>query len=69
VGLLVEADPPVERNGESWSRLVIVMFGGTDSRLVALGVKEDRDLSEGVVDPADVCSLGYGEFLNEGETT
>jgi hypothetical protein len=68
-GLLVDADPPVERNGESWPRLVIVMFGYGDSRLVILGLRWDRDLSDGIVDPADLVALGYGELLTEGEAT
>jgi hypothetical protein len=56
-GLLADADPPVERDGESWSELVLTFDGRA---YMVFGTLPGSDLSGGIVDASVVRWLAYG---------
>jgi hypothetical protein len=62
-GLLVDVDPVLERDGASFSSFVLMLFPD-ERRCDVLGVRDGVDLSAGVVEPRQVCSLGWGRFID-----
>lgn len=63
-GLLVDVDPALERDGASFSSFVLTLWA--ERRCYVFGVRDGADFSDGVVEPRQVCSLGYGEFIEAG---